>query len=505
MDCQSPIKKILIVGGGTAGWMSAAYLNRFLHHSSTQITLVESPSIETIGVGEATIPTLVRFLRNLDFDELEFMQACHATYKLGIKFENWVRKDHAYWHPFGYCGGRIDNVDLFHHWVKAFGTESVAQDYSAYSLQATLADLGKAPCPVNGASDIIESGAYAYHLDAGAFAEFLRVRTVARGVHHVKADIDEVKVDDKGDIAWVRTRDEQKFEADLYLDCTGFNGLLVEQALDDAFIDWSDHLLCDKAVVLPLPPADKIRPLTRSTALRSGWCWEIPLTNRTGCGYVYSSNHTTPERAIRELRRFKGVDRADRTEPRHVSMRIGHRTEFWKANCVSIGLAGGFVEPLESTGLFFIQHGLELLMDHFPDGEFPKILSDTYNQRMARAYEEVRDFIMLHYALSTRKDTRFWRDCQVIELPDSLCELMALYEEIGTLQGGTVKVFPEASYFHILSGSGCLPRRAWPVAGVSDASKVLAIMQQIRGRNRDMASSMPAYSVWMQASTRMPS
>jgi len=499
---SSIIKKIVIVGGGTSGWMAAMYLNRFLKRQDCEITLIESPSIETIGVGEATIPQLVRFIRNLDLDEKEFMQECHATYKLGIKFFDWIRKDHAYWHPFGICGGLIDNIDLYHFWVKATQTGNINEPYSAYSLQALAADMGKSPCPIDGTSQIMDAGAYAYHLDAAAFADYLKGKAIPSGVKHIYADVNQVLVNDSGYITHVKTKNEQIITADLFIDCTGFLGLLIEKTLGDSFVDWSSYLFCDKAVVLPLNRKEEIHPFTRATALDAGWCWQIPLINRLGCGYVYSSSHIEDENAAQELLNFTINAETSNKEPRFLSMRVGHRQNFWKGNCISLGLAAGFIEPLESTGIFFIQHGLELLMDYFPDKEPNPILIDTYNKRMTKAFEEIRDFIMLHYLISQREDTSFWQDCCDIGLPDTLQTMLQMYTEAGILEGINMWLFPEASYFHILSGGELLPRRPWPMINVSDFSKARYIMNKMKQRNLDTANSLPSYLNWLESTRR---
>jgi tryptophan halogenase len=495
---QTPeIRSLLVIGGGTAGWMTANYLSRFLRRTETEIILIESPSIASIGVGEATLPSLVRFIRNMGFDEKEFMLQCKATFKLGIKFTNWIRREYSYWHPFGICGSFIDGIDLFHFWLKF--RHSADERYSAYSLQARIADMGKSPCPIAGSSRILDTGAYAYHLDAGAFADYLRLKAVSAGVIHVSADIAHVSVNDENKIEHVITADDRKFTADLYIDCTGFQGILIGKALGTKYLDWSKHLLCDRAVVIPLPIGSDIHPNTVSTALSAGWCWQIPLRDRVGCGYVYSSNYISDEQAASELAAFAGVDEARRPEPRYLQMAVGRREEFWRGNCVAIGLAGGFIEPLESTGIHFIQYGLETLMDMFPDRNMNPALGENYNRLMVCAYEEIRDFIMLHYYLSRRDDSAFWQDCRNLGLTDTLKGLLRLYGESGNLSGIGVHVFPDTSYYHILSGGEYLPKRPSPMVNVSDPVLVKNILREIRNENTRLALAMPSHKSYLDS------
>ena len=497
MNSGLEIKRILIIGGGTSGWMSAVYLNRFLMHSRREITLIESPSLAPIGVGEATLPTLVRFIRNMEFDEREFMRECKATYKLGIKFTDWIEKNYIYWHPFGICGSPIDGIDLFHFWLKLDDTGKTR--YSDYSLQALVADRARAPRYLNKSSQIIDSGAYAYHLDASLFAAYLKKKATGSGVKYIQSDVDVAITDNKGQISQVKTADGRVLTADLYIDCTGFQGLLIGKTLKVDYIDWSDRLLCNRAVVLPRPVDQAFHPNTRSTALSAGWCWQIPLTDRMGCGYVYSNNHLSDEDAAGELGLFVSGRRKPAGEFRYLVMPVGHRRLFWSGNCIAIGLAGGFVEPLESTGIHFIQQGLESLMGLFPDKNFNPVLCDAYNRNMASTYEEIRDFIMLHYMLTTRSDSSFWVDCRQVNIPDSLSGLLDMYGECGVLSSPGIHVFPDTSYFHILSGGRRLPRRASPMIYISDISKVREILERIKQNNSDTANTFPEHKSYIDS------
>jgi len=503
MGHSHDVKRILIVGGGTAGWMAAAYLGRFLRHSPCKITLVESAKIGSIAVGEATIPTLVGFVRNLRLDEDEFMRRCYATYKLGIRFIDWFEKGDAYWHTFGHCGGLIDGLDLFHFWLKRIRAGSEDGQYASYSLQALLNEADKAPRPFDGPSPIIKSGTYAYHLDANALAALLKEIATNDGVTHLFDEVREVTLDGPERIERINTESGRQLSADFYIDATGFQGLLIEKALGNPWIDWSKQLLCDRAVVMPLPRDPKMPPYTRSTGLNAGWMWQIPLSHRVGCGYVYSSAHIDDDAAGNELLANTSSGKPS-SDLRFLNMRVGRRQDVWVGNCVSVGLASGFLEPLESTGIYFIQKAMDLLLAYFPDQTFNKTLIGSYNKAMTQTYEEVRDFIVLHYILSQRDDQPFWRDSRNVPIPDSLRTMMALYEESGFIEPPRATVFAETSYHHIFSGGRLLPRRHSLRADVSDFDEVCRIMDQIKKQNQAQAQTLPTHQELMQWMHRQP-
>jgi tryptophan halogenase len=492
MNHTDNINRIVIVGGGTAGWLVAAYLRR---RTGCTITLMESSDIGTIGVGEATIPSLVDLLRNLKLDEDEFMRRCHATYKLGIKFVNWIHQEHVYWHPFGLCGGLIDGIDLFHFWLKRVRTDCSDEPYSFYCLQALLAEAGKAHRPIDGASVVAN---YAYHLDASAFADYLKYLATTEGVYHVVDTVRHVVLDERGFIERLETASGHAWSADFYVDCTGFRGLLIEQALGDPWIDWSHLLLCDRAVVLRLPADENMPPYTRSTAVDAGWIWQIPLSNRTGCGYVYSSAHTPDDGAARALLGYANQEERSAADLHYLTMRVGRRQHFWKRNCLSVGLASGFIEPLESTGIFFIQRALDELIACFPDTRFNEALARTYNQRLADVYDEVRDFVILHYVLTQREDTSFWHDSRNIPVPDSLRARRDFYQANGfVIEAARDPVFGETNFYHILAGGACLPCRPLPRADFSNFAAVCRLLDQIRARNQKIAETLPTHRALM--------
>ncbi len=485
-DSPGPIKNILIVGGGTAGWMTAGLLNRFLSPGKCRITLVESADVGIIGVGEATVPPLVRYLRSLGINEDEFMVATHASYKLGIKFIDWRtgQGDDVFWHPFGPIGGAIDHTPVFHHWLKESRAGRDKGTFYDYSLQTVLANLNKAPRSLDQSTKIIEAGAYAFHLDAREFANFLMRLCTKRGVQHVIDNVRGIAQDERGYISHVDTEKHGPLAADLFIDCTGFAGLLIEKKLGDPYISWSDYLLCDRAWACPQDYDGKMAPYTQSTALKAGWEWRIPLSHRVGSGYVFSSRFISEEAAAQEFLAHNNLD-ADKAEPRLLRMRIGRRTNFWIKNCVSVGLASGFLEPLESTGIYLIQKSASLLLDYFPDDGFDERLIQHYNRRMAQTYEEARDFIILHYRRTV--------------LPDSLAETLALYEQSGVVNWENPSLFGETSFLAVVSGLGRLPRRYMARVDYSNEAKAREILAMIKSDNAKLAQSLPDHGEFVRA------
>jgi tryptophan 7-halogenase len=495
---KEPLKSILIVGGGTAGWMTAALLNRFIPASRCAITLVESPDVGTIGVGEATVPPLVAFMRAIGVDEDEFLRECQATFKLGIKFIDWRRKGSALWHPFGAIGGSIDRIPLFQHWLKAQRSGTDPSSFDSYSLHALLGEQGKAPRPLGGSSPITDAGQYAYHLDAKAFAAYLARIACYRGVVQVLDTVRGVALDQRGSIDRIETERHGALQADLYIDCTGFAGLLIERALGDPYIDWSDLLLCDRALAMQLPHDGHMAPYTRATALDAGWVWRIPLHRRIGSGYVFSSRFISEEAAAREFLLHAGQD-PERAEPRLLKMRVGRRTSFWVRNCVAVGLASGFLEPLESTGIFLIQKGIEHLLEGFPDCGLDDKLRRRYNRRMGELYEEVRDFIVMHYLLTERVDTEFWKANRALVAPDSLEQALALFDETGLVDWDDHALFGDNSFHALAAGFGRLPRRHHPMSDYSDSGRVGQIMAGIKAQQRKFAEGLPDHGDFVRS------
>jgi tryptophan 7-halogenase len=502
-DRSGRIERVVIVGGGTAGWMAALYLNRYMRRMNGKVVVVEPPTLGTTGVGEATIPSLVNFVRLLNLDERELMRRGSATYKLGIKFEGWTGDGTSYWHPFGICGARVNGLDLFHFWLKSRFEAGSKLAYSDYSVQALLGEGEKSPRPYGGSSPISEAGSYAYHLDASALGAYLREIATREGVQHLFGTVQNVSCDDRGDIVTLDIGGNREVAGDLFLDVTGSRGRLIEEALGDPWIDWSKFMPCDSVVAMPLPRGERFPPYTLSKAMPAGWTWKIPLSSRTGNGYVFSSAHLSSDAAVAALIGQSGLRRARGADPRLVTFRVGRRTNFWLRNCVSVGLASGFVEPLESTGIHLIQQAIMLLVDYMPDRQFNDALRRAYNAKMAAIYDEVRDFIVLHYILSQR-DEPFWRDARNLPIPDTLRESLAVYDETGRIDSPRLQLFPETSYFFVLSGNGRLPRRPIVEADLAPAGEIRHMLDRIREESRGYAARMPAHAAYLAQLHRMP-
>jgi tryptophan halogenase len=493
---HSNIKNILIVGGGVTGWMAAAYLNRMLRAAGCTITLVESVKLETSAIGEATLPTLVRFLRSMNVDESRFMQQCSATYKLATRFVDWIRPGHDFWHPHGLAGGTINDIDVFHFWLKGSRAGADVGSYPSYSLQVLLAERNQAPRPVRGPSPIMEMAGYGYHLDPATLADFFRELAVAEDVIHLFDDVRKVAVGEAGQILHVETKSGRTLSADLFLDCTA-NAELMEQGLGDPWVDWSEHLLCDRAVLLPLPRDPQLPPYTRVTALSAGWMWQIPLSDRVACGYRYSGAHLADEVAARELVGHARERKAASAEPRFQKLRQGRRQSCWRKNCIALGPAAVSIEPLEATDAFLAQKALELLVMYFPDKTICEILPRSYNQRISALYEKVRDFVLLHYLLNERMEGPFWRASKNVAVPDGLHGVMELHAENGMVEPGAV--FPETSYHHLFAAADRLPRRILASVEAADFAKVLDIMQAMRTQNADWLARLPSHRDLMDA------
>ncbi len=491
---------VAIVGGGTAGWMAAATLRRRLR---CNVTLIESTNAPGVGVGEATIPAMIDWLENMGIDEDEFLRRTGGTYKLAIRFDNWVTPKHRYWHPFGICGANINGVDLIHFWKRGIDAGMLEPDaeYTDYSLQRLLCDHGRAPRSL--ASHSLASHTrlenYAYHLDAGRLADFIREIAIKEGVTHRIGEVTGAVLGEHGEIQQVNVANQPPIVADLYLDCSGFASVLIEKTLQVDWIDWSDTLLCDRAVVVRAPGMqENAGPYTTSTGLDAGWAWRIPLRDNMGAGYVYSSRHTTADQARNELLRHVGLD--DDASTRELSMRVGYRKESWSSNCVSLGLASGFVEPLESTGIFLVQRALDELVDCLPRTPGTEPRRETFNMRMRTAYEEVRDFVLLHYIVSRRDDTSFWRDARNVELPESLAEAMHRYTEYGEVRlPPRDPVFAEANHHFIMAGAGRYPATHANLRNTSiDSREVVRLLDHLRQRNSLAAEQLARHRELLQ-------
>ncbi len=433
-----PLKTVTIVGGGTAGWLTAALLMVFGRKAqpdldALQITLIESPDIPTVGVGEATVPGMVRTLRNIGVTERDFFKKCNASFKLGVSFDGWnvdaAGEPIDYINPFSKAPN-LRGIELAYFFHK-YGAGP--RDYlGSYAATNDLVKARKGPRKL-GAQEFDQSLAFAYHLDAGKFAALLTEHCTNHGVQHIRENVLGIEKDDDGNIAALQLQESGRHEVELVIDCTGFRGMIINEALGEPFVSYSDFLANDRAMAVQIPHPDrsKIEPVTRSVALGAGWSWRVPLYNRIGTGYVFSSAHRSDEEAREEfltsLRKSYGKLPED-IEPRVIPMRVGRNRNGWVKNCVAVGLSGGFIEPLESTAIYMIDMSVRWLLTYFPDSDFAPPLRDRYNKLVDNLYNEVRDFICLHYRLGNRTDTQYWIDArEELDVPDSLAENLELW------------------------------------------------------------------------------
>ena len=452
------LKSVLIVGGGSAGWITAAYMDAVLNGPNNKIvdiTLIESPDVGRIGVGEATVPSLRDSMRTIGVPEATFMQAADASFKQAIKFVNWLDNDGShYYHPFDRRpAGRVDRAGT--RWL---GSDRSTPFASTVSIQPWLCDEDSSPKPMEH-RDYNGPLSYAYHVDAEKLADFLCDLAVSRGVSHIKDRVTQVEQKDSGDIAAVNTEQGRRLEADLFIDCTGFASLLIGKTLNVPHEDYSQWLMCDSAVAMRVPYdkyfSGRRKPYTVATALSCGWVWDIGLANRRGTGYVYSSQFIGDDAAEAELRAFEGAHSED-IQARRLKFRVGRTTRPWTRNCVAIGLSSGFIEPLESTGIFLVELAAATLCEYFPFGDDMSSLAKAYNQIQQDRYEEILDFIVLHYCLTRRTDSEFWREVQKPErIPDRLRERLAMYEHKSPSFSDfhdTLQLFSHHTYEYVMYG-----------------------------------------------------
>lgn len=495
MTNLNPIRKIVIVGGGTSGWIAASMLAYHLKPELCEIHLVESEDLGTVGIGESTIPPVVRLIQNLGIDEREFIQNTQACFKLGIKFIDWRQKNQSYFHPFGVIGKRIGSHDFYQCWLKATmnGETSPLQDFSPCSV---MAEQEKFFWPGQLQNTPIGGANYAVHLDAKLVVEYLKGYAFARGVKRTEGTVEKVTKADNGNIAKLVMQNGQEIEGDFFIDCTGFKALLIEKALGVGFEDWSRYLPCDRAVVVKTEAQAKRPPYTTATARKAGWSWKIPLRNSTGHGYVYSSKFCTDAEAKSTL--LKNLDAPRINDPHVIAFVTGRREKMWERNCLSLGLSSGFVEPLESTSIHLIARGMDFFLRFFPDRDCDPSLGKEYNRRMAADFEEVRDFILLHYCATQREDTAFWRFCKNITLPESLLERIALFKGHGIVREGTDELFRASSWQSVFEGMGIRPQKYCPRVDNVDYQEITDTLKMARQAIQSMVKNLPSHDEFLR-------
>jgi len=485
------IHEIVIVGGGTAGWMAAAALVRLLDRGSTNITLIESDEIGTVGVGEATIPPLIAYNRMLGINEDEFVAATRGTFKLGIEFVDWGAVGERYFHPFGPHGQDFHGVHFHQIYLRERARRKLG-DIGDWSMSATAAALGRYARPAPDAALPLSQLAYAFHFDAGLYARFLRGLAERDGVRRLEGKIVDAKLDESnGQVEEVTLADGTSVAGDLFIDCSGFRGLLIEGKLGTGYEDWSQWLPCDRAVAVPSAYAGQPDPFTRSTARSAGWQWRIPLQHRMGNGIVYSSSHLADADA--EALLLANLEGEALAEPRRLSFKAGRRRLAWNGNVVSLGLSSGFIEPLESTSIHLIQSGIVKLLALFPDKRFNPVERDEYNRQMKDVYEDARDFIILHYKATRRDDSEFWNYCRTMDVPDSLQRKLELWQAKGRLFREQHELFGTASWVAVLLGQGMVPQGHEPAADALDKDMIADALDKMRLSYQRMAEHMPMH------------
>ncbi len=459
-DRRGPIRTIAVIGGGTSGWIAAALLAK-AYEGRIAVELVESDDIGTIGVGESTIPPFLQIIARLGISESDFVRATQASFKLGIRFRDWHRKGEEYFHPFGEIGSPAGTIDFYQLWLRAQaeGADADLQDLAPASV---MAREGRFTLPFTAKDSAVGGAAYALHVDAKRVARFLRDYAEARGVVRTEGIVTDVATDAGGFVDHVVLNDGRIVAADLFLDCTGFRALLSGRTLGVGFTDWSHWLLCDRAVAVQTENAGAPPPYTLAHAQPAGWRWRIPLQHRAGNGHVFSSRYMSDDEATALL--LAQVEGAPVTQPMTVPFRTGVREAPWRGNVVAIGLAAGFIEPLESTAIHLIYRGMDFLFRLLPDRDCAPELAAEYNRRMIADYAEIRDFIILHYCLTARDDTPFWRAVRDMALPDGLAQRIALFRVNGTLSEGVDDLFRAVSWQSVMHGMGMRPRGRHPAA-----------------------------------------
>jgi len=487
-------REILIVGGGTAGWMAAAALARAVGRQ-VRIRLVESSSIGTVGVGEATIPAIRDFNRLLGLEEADFLAFTQGTYKLGIEFRGWRREGHSYFHPFGVYGGGLEANYTHQYWLRLcqMGEGGVLADYSLCTVMATL---GRYTSPAMDPRSILSVVGSAYQFDAALYAQYLRRYAERLGVVRLDRKIVDVALrGEDGFIDAVIAEGGERLGADFFIDCTGFAGLLIEKALKAGYEEWGHWLTCDRAWAVPSAGDGRITPFTRSTARDAGWQWRIPLRHRVGNGYVFSSNHLGEDEARQIL--LANLDGAALAEPKLLRFTTGRRRRAWVKNCLSLGLASGFLEPLESTSIHLIQTGITRLLDFFPGRVINPVEVDEYNALSQAEYEAVRDFLILHYHVTERAGTAFWDHCRNMDIPDSLRARIALFQQKGRISTRARALFSDTSWLSVMLGQGIMPEAYDPLVDLHPLETVRERMTTMRNRIRQAATSMPTHEAFL--------
>lgn len=489
MSAQFP-KRIVIAGGGTAGWMAAAAFARFLGRTA-HVTLVESDAIGTVGVGEATIPQIHLFVGGLGLHEADIVRETKATYKLGIEFDGWLEPGSRYMHAFGLVGRAIGIVPFRQLWHRARAL-GFAEEFGHYYFNEVAARMGRMAIPEAGQKSMFGL-VHAYHFDASLFAAYLRRFAQSLGAVRVEGAIEAAERDpETGDLLALALEGGRRIEGDLFVDCTGFRSLLLGNELGVPFDDWSGFLPCDRALAVPSERSGVLRPYTQSIAHSAGWQWRIPLQHRTGNGHVYCSGHMSDDEAAAVLLANLDGDALD--EPRPIRFKAGKRSVAWSHNCLALGLAAGFLEPLESTSIHLIQSSIARFMSYIPSGTATAGVREKFNRETATEWERIRDFLILHYRANRRIGQPFWDERRTMAVPDSLKEKIALFEEQALIVRDDNELFTEEAWGQVMIGQGLQPRSYSPLADAIDESDLAGFLAKLSAAYRAAAEALPGHS-----------
>jgi tryptophan halogenase len=499
-QAQDAIRSIVIVGGGTAGWMAAAALSK-VKPAGCSVRLVESEEIGTVGVGEATIPSIKLFNQTVGIDEADCLRHTQGTYKLGIEFVDWGGLGQSYFHGFGTIGQDMGAVGFHHYWLK-MARQGKAGPLEDYSINSAAAKHNKfMPARADMPNSPMAHISHAYHFDASLYARYLRAFSEAHGVERIEGKVEQVKLRaHDGFIESVVLTSGAAIEGDLFIDCSGFRGLLIEQALHTGYEDWRHWLPCDRALAVPCASSGPLLPYTRSTATQAGWRWRIPLQHRTGNGHVYSSRHISDDEACANL--LANLDGEALAEPKPLAFVTGRRKKQWHRNCVAVGLSGGFMEPLESTSIHLIQSAIARLVQLFPTRAFRQADIDEYNRQSEFEVERIRDFLILHYRQTARSDTPFWDDCRTMDMPETLRHKIALFEGDSRIFRENSEMFSEASWFQVMLGQGLWPQGYHALVDAHGEANIAAHLEQIRGVIARCVELMPTHEQYIAATCR---
>ncbi|MDN3652495.1 tryptophan 7-halogenase [Thalassotalea ponticola] len=492
---MNKVNNVVIVGGGTAGWITASLLSRVLG-KIVNIKLIESDKIASVGVGEATIPAIISLNAALGINEADFLKATNGTIKLGIQFENWKRQGDSYMHAFGGIGKNFPFCDFYHYWLRQQKSADSSDDFWDFSLnyQAAKRDKFSKVRHIEGTQ--LPGITYAYHFDATLYAQYLRKIAQNNGVQRIEATINQVHVNrDSGFVDSVELENGQQVSADLFVDCTGMSGLLIDKALNTGYVDWSHYLPCDRAIAVQCEGVEPISPYTRSIAHQAGWQWRIPLQHRIGNGIVYSSKFISDEQAKQTL--LANLDGKPLTEPKVIEFRTGRRVKQWNKNVVAIGLSSGFLEPLESTSIHLIQTAAIRLIKTFPHHGIEQQNIDEFNRQSIIEIERIRDFIILHYKVNQRDDSAFWRQCQRMDIPASLQRKIDLFKKTGKLFREQDDLFTEIAWQQVFIGQGLLPDDHHPLADQLSQQQLTELMANLKVLIDRTVDKMPSHDHYL--------